>query len=290
MTEENNQEKPVKKYKERVFSPEKHCGATTRDGTPCMFVKGFKTNHPGSGRCHLHGGKSTGAKTINREQLVKNATITGLYKTTLSDRDKEKLIHAENFSKGSILKENFYLAQSRIASLLAGEYQLKGQAVQVGLALDVLVEQEQITLDFAEHVKLFLVNVDVERLTRLFTSTITLADAAERHADLGNVKMQLHICENTLVNVLRTSTEKNVKELIITAIQEMKLDAGLPLDLIEEYLAQAQAEEDKKKAEQDGESEDESEDSEEDISVEYQVLEPIAPEDVNLDEGVWDVD
>lgn len=39
----------------------KYCGAKTRAGTPCKRPAGWGTNHVGSGRCKLHGGRSTGA-------------------------------------------------------------------------------------------------------------------------------------------------------------------------------------------------------------------------------------
>lgn len=32
------------------------CGAKNRQGKPCGNAAGFKTDHPGTGRCHLHGG------------------------------------------------------------------------------------------------------------------------------------------------------------------------------------------------------------------------------------------
>lgn len=32
------------------------CGAKTRSGRPCKNVAGYKTDHVGEGRCHLHGG------------------------------------------------------------------------------------------------------------------------------------------------------------------------------------------------------------------------------------------
>ena len=40
------------------FDPKRHCGAKTRAGTKCKFVRGYKTNHPGRGRCKLHGGNT----------------------------------------------------------------------------------------------------------------------------------------------------------------------------------------------------------------------------------------
>lgn len=41
------------------------CGAKTRAGTPCKQKAGWGTDHVGTGRCKLHGGKSTGAKDRN---------------------------------------------------------------------------------------------------------------------------------------------------------------------------------------------------------------------------------
>lgn len=35
-----------------------HCGAKTRAGTPCEQPAGWGTEHPGTGRCKLHGGAS----------------------------------------------------------------------------------------------------------------------------------------------------------------------------------------------------------------------------------------
>lgn len=34
------------------------CGAKTRSGTPCRRPAGWGTDHPGEGRCKLHGGAS----------------------------------------------------------------------------------------------------------------------------------------------------------------------------------------------------------------------------------------
>jgi hypothetical protein len=42
----------------RIFNPDRHCGAKTREGPPCVRGKGERTGHPGEGRCWLHGGNS----------------------------------------------------------------------------------------------------------------------------------------------------------------------------------------------------------------------------------------
>ncbi len=51
------------------------CGAKTKTGRPCRHPKGFRTDHPGSGRCYRHGGASpNGNKAAVREQMASLAT------------------------------------------------------------------------------------------------------------------------------------------------------------------------------------------------------------------------
>ena len=40
------------------MSDKPKCGAKTRAGTPCSYMAGYKTDHPGVGRCYLHGGRA----------------------------------------------------------------------------------------------------------------------------------------------------------------------------------------------------------------------------------------
>lgn len=46
------------------------CGAKTRKGTPCMAPA-----IPGSGRCKLHGGKSTGPRTSEGRDRIRRAQV-----------------------------------------------------------------------------------------------------------------------------------------------------------------------------------------------------------------------
>lgn len=53
----------------------KYCGAKTKRGTPCRNVQGFKTSHPGSGKCFVHGGSSlNGTKAAAKESVMAMAT------------------------------------------------------------------------------------------------------------------------------------------------------------------------------------------------------------------------
>lgn len=68
------------------------CGAKTRSGHRCKKPAGWGTNHPGTGRCRLHGGCSTGPPKGN-----KNAVRTGEYETILLDAldDEERRLYAQ---------------------------------------------------------------------------------------------------------------------------------------------------------------------------------------------------
>lgn len=74
------------------------CGAKTRAGTPCQQRAGWGTNHVGSGRCKLHGGKSTGAPS-EKMKGNKNSVTTGERESIvfdfLEDDEKELLKQVE---------------------------------------------------------------------------------------------------------------------------------------------------------------------------------------------------
>lgn len=62
-----------------------YCDATTRRGTSCKRPAGWGTEHPGNGRCKLHGGRSPGAPEGN-----KHAVTTGEYETIWLDQLDEQ--------------------------------------------------------------------------------------------------------------------------------------------------------------------------------------------------------
>jgi hypothetical protein len=66
------------------------CGARNRQGNPCGNAAGFKTDHPGQGRCHLHGGK-TPAPT-GRYSKVKRVRLRELIEQFENDPDPLNLL------------------------------------------------------------------------------------------------------------------------------------------------------------------------------------------------------
>jgi len=266
MPEENNEQEPEKIKKSlnpRVYDPERHCGATSkRTGEPCKYLKGHRTNHPGEGRCYLHGGRSTGAKTAEGIKNNRNRKTHGLYSTVLSKKEKEQLEKAQDIGHGEILAETFYVTHAKLSNIIDGGGELRGQSKILFQACEILVEQGEITSEFAEDVRLRLMNLDPQQMNQLFVATIPLADAAVRLADVGNIRLQLSILQPLIIDILRISGEKVVKEMILSAIQQMKLDAGLPVEELERYLEEAQEIEDARIEENNSEDEDEDEDEE----------------------------
>lgn len=88
------------------------CGATTRKGTPCRapVVWNATTNTPQNGRCRLHGGLSTGARTEEgREACIRSNRRRGILRrlaACLPDSGEEErrrlaeavLLRAEGYS------------------------------------------------------------------------------------------------------------------------------------------------------------------------------------------------
>lgn len=52
------------------------CGASTAAGTPCKNRAGFKTDHVGVGKCHLHGGCTPTHQRSAQTELARQAVAT----------------------------------------------------------------------------------------------------------------------------------------------------------------------------------------------------------------------
>lgn len=70
----------------RPFDPAKHCGGKTNPlngATPCRQRKGHGTNHPGTGNCKLHGGRSpNGEKAAAKERAERAIEKLGVPRGT----------------------------------------------------------------------------------------------------------------------------------------------------------------------------------------------------------------
>lgn len=91
------------------------CGAKTRAGTPCKQKAGWGTNHVGTGRCKLHGGKSTGVKNN------KNAVTTGERESIVFDsleEDEKDLLNQIELNRLKQLDNEIKLTDIRLRRMM----------------------------------------------------------------------------------------------------------------------------------------------------------------------------
>ncbi len=55
-----------------MSNPDAQCGARTKSGNPCKNPRGHHTDHPGFGRCALHGGASPSGTKAAQVQILKH--------------------------------------------------------------------------------------------------------------------------------------------------------------------------------------------------------------------------
>lgn len=56
------------------------CGGTNRQGLPCGNPAGFRTDHPGAGNCHFHGGSSPNGRKHAAAQRIETEARKALYR------------------------------------------------------------------------------------------------------------------------------------------------------------------------------------------------------------------
>jgi len=100
------------------------CGANAKQSKkPCKRPAGWGTDHPGEGRCKLHGGSSTGPKTAQgRLKVALTHTKHGKYSKLLQN---------------SMDKSRYY---KEIAESLLPEFELDPEAAATQVRMDTLIK------------------------------------------------------------------------------------------------------------------------------------------------------
>lgn len=71
---------------------------------------------------------------------------------------------------------------------------------------------------------------------RCIFGTIPLADAVVKLENINCIERQLNTCKNIISDIIKNTNDSASKEIILLKIQEMSLDAGLPLTEVKEFL------------------------------------------------------
>lgn len=174
------------------------------------------------------------------------------YNTSLPSKWRESYHKASEYTFDSIIKDAFYVAHGRIQYLLENYGKFNKQAeIIISIAEELanpenedIPANQKISQDFLHELKLLFVGLSPDALVRNLNSTITLADGAQRLAlnDSGSTIRQLEICKTVLINILKYSKDTASKELVLSAIAQLKLEAGLPVEEIDAIMAEIKKE------------------------------------------------
>jgi hypothetical protein len=207
----------------------------------------------------------------------------GLYGKRLSGKWRDAFTDAQDHDFENIVRESFYVAHGRILSLIEGGGKFSREGKTLLQACEILVEQGELTSEFVEELKLRLLGLDLNGMLAAFQGTLALADGAVRLSKMGDVRRQLDICKAFIVAVLKNSQDRMARELALACIQQLKLDADLPLEELEKLIHDAQEESDDSEEESDGEAtQEEVQHTEEDVLTwgSYDVPENILEGDI----------
>lgn len=192
------------------------------------------------------------------------------YKNSLPSKWQQSYLKASQYTFDSIIQDSFYVAHGRIQFLLENYGKFSKQAQNLLDLAEALAdptnedipEAQRISSEFLHEVKLLLIGLTPDALVRNLNSTIALADGAQRLAlnDSGSVIKQLEICKTLLINILKYSNDIETKQLVLSTITQLKLEAGLPIEELESILEQLKNE---------------------------QIPESSEQKEVNLEEDVW---
>lgn len=276
----NKSDKPKREKKPtvnpRVFDPEKHCGAParSRNGEPCTKGQGWgvpedqkKINFArGNFRCRIHGGMSVGPKTPEGKKKVGEAAAArefkhGFYRTTMTGDDAVNMDAATARTPQELLEEGFYLTHAKLRPILEGNGVFKGMQKTVVSALDVLVEQEEISPEFAASIKASMLGFDLDRVVGIMNKSGNLMVQSTSLGDLANMRLRLKILEEFFLGVGRMSQERPIREFFVHTASRLKAEAGIPEEQLQMVIeAGLEAGEDEESEEEvDGEIDGEDE-------------------------------
>lgn len=168
-----------------------------------------------------------------------NPPKDSFYKESLPSHWQTSFDKASEFPFDALVEEAFYIAHSRIQYLLQHSTKFSKQAqmlIDIAEAMsdpnnESIPEDQKLSPKFVYELKLILSGLSPDQLIRNFNATVALADGAQRLAvnGSGNVLRQLDICKSLLIQILKYSNDKPTKELVLSAIAQLKLEGGLPV-------------------------------------------------------------
>lgn len=223
------------------------CGAIGTRGRVCQHGKGAGTSHPGIGRCYMHGGELKDNHKNNRyrpgpiteegkKKMPLNKRKLGIYGTVLTGADRVRYERVQEEELSDVMKSSFHLLHARILGVMEGDAKLPRQEKTLMAAAKILQEQGELEEEFVEELRLRLLNFDVERMARVLNSSIGLAQSAVHLDRAKESEQQINIFRQAFVQILRESNDPIARQIVLSSIERLKLEAGIPTKMINNML------------------------------------------------------
>lgn len=214
--------RPIRKTE---YNPQKHCGSKNRQGSPCCNPAGYRTSHLGTGRCNLHGGASTGAKSVEGKLKVsKNSQKHNLYGNSLTEKELEYYNFVKNHTCEYILSEDFYLIHALLASAIAPSREEKYKPV-LEMCRE-LVSESKIQQETYYTVRNYLSSPNLTSISKILSTTATLATTLKKAEEHAKMRREVQILMQLVKDVLQHATDVNTRRLAVNCIASLKLGAG----------------------------------------------------------------
>lgn len=171
------------------------------------------------------------------------------YQRSLHKKWRESYDRAQEYPFHDIMEDAFYMHHGRIQYLLENTGKISREGRSLLAVAEILADpdnetvpsEERLSEEFIQELKYWLAGLNPDSLLRTLNQTLTLADGAQRlslnHA--GNSLRQLEICKALIVNILKHCSDRTARELVVATIQQLKLEANLPLEDLEDLLIAA---------------------------------------------------
>lgn len=155
-------------------------------------------------------------------------------------KSQEFLSRVSDYSPEELMMANFNLIQAKILELIEGGTRYNKQAKLVIAALELLVQDEQISPDYLAYVKVLLADTSLDKLSSIMVQISALPINAAKVREEGSARVQVKILQDFLVRVLQASDDIAIREFGVATIQQLRLDGGISEGAMEDLIRLAQ--------------------------------------------------
>lgn len=186
-----------------------------------------------------------------------NGPLRNPYQSLLSGHFAARYEEIRGYSAEELLMANFQAIQALLAWELDGNRVFEGEKRTVMAALEVLVEQEQISAEYAQFVRMTLAGWSVERLAQIASQAQNLPLTAARLRQDGDTQAQVKVLQRFLVDVMTMVDDRDVRTLGMQAITRLKLEGGMSQESLNQMLSLIQVGDERRAAQEAAEEDEE---------------------------------